>query len=131
MLTNKINGILTCPEFGLDIGILPEAYNKISAIIVYTESLEGLMFSDFRYVWQHNGVGPRFRMWVLDERLRQAEWNDESNILFHVTGMNPSKALTQKAMIDYKSKTIDDRIEREKFSLELTTLFEKNVKRQL
>jgi len=127
LLTNEINGILTCKESGLAHGVVPEAYTKISAVIVYTESLEGLMFSDFRYVWQRNGVGPRFCMWVLDEKLRQAEWDDKSNILLRATGMNPSKCLTQMEMIDYKSKTLDEHIECIKFSMDLKKLIENNV----
>ena len=89
----------------MNIGVVEEAYKKITAVVVYTESLEGLMFSDFRYVWQRCGAGPRFRMWVLDESLRKREWENKSNILLNITGMNPSEGLTQMAMLDYKSKT--------------------------
>lgn len=122
LLTNELNGILTHPKIGESIGITAEAYNKISAVIVYTESLEGLMFSDFRYVWQRNGVGPRFRMWVLDEKLRCA---DESNILLGITGMNPSEGLTQWAMVDYKLKK--DNPETIMFTSELVKIICDNI----
>lgn len=128
LLTNEINGILTHPEYGKEIGVLSEAYNKISAIIVYTESLEGLMFSDFRYVWQQNGAGPRVRMWVVDERLRHAEWADDSNVLFKITGLNPSKELTQMAMLDYKSRTNKEKVDANMFGSELIELILKNAK---
>lgn len=129
LLTNEINGILTHPEYGKKMGVLSEAYDKITAVIVYTESLEGLMFSDFRYVWQQNGAGPRFRMWVIDEKLRHAEWADESDILFKITGMNPSKELTQLAMIDYKIKTSIVKSDVNIFATELTELIQKNAMR--
>jgi len=127
LLTNGINGILTHPEFAASVGVIPDAMEKITAIIVYTESLEGLMFSNFLHVWQHNGVGQRFRMWVIDEKLRNAECKDESNILFYTTGMNPCKALTQFAMVDFKTKTYTEKIEAGVLSTELIELIRKNV----
>lgn len=129
LLTNEINGILTHPEMGKSIGIVEEAYSKISAIVVYTESLEGLMFSDFSYVWQRSGAGPKFRMWVLDRKLRKMEWEDESNVLFYITGMNPSEQLTQRLMLDYKSKTLEEMTEGARFSIELAKLINKNVQK--
>lgn len=129
LLTNEINGILTHPEFAISMGISLDAFEKISAIIVYTESLEGLMFSDFRHVWQRNGAGPRFRMWVIDEKLRNAEWEDKSNVLFYITGMNPSKEMTQMAMIDCQSKTNEEKNETDLFCLELVKMIQTNAKR--
>lgn len=126
LLTNEINGVLTHPEFAADIGIVPEAFEKITAVIVYTESLEGLMFSDFRHVWQRNGAGPRFHMWVIDEKLRNAEWMDESNILFYITGMNPSKELTQMVMLDCKTER---NVETTMLGVDLMKLIQKNAKR--
>lgn len=129
LLTNETNGVLTHPEFAKSIGILPDALKKITAVIVYTESLEGLMFSDFRYVWQRNGAGPRFRIWVINEKLRNAEWEDKSNVLFLVTGMNPSKETPQKLMIDCKSVTRKEKVESAALSSELCKLIEKNSMR--
>ncbi len=129
LLTNEINGALIHPEYAESIGILPDALQKITAIIVYTESLEGLMFSNFTHVWQCNGAGPKFRMWVIDDKLRNAEWTDKSNVLFRITGMNPSQGLTQMAMIDGKSKTAEAKVETEILSFELTRLIKKNAKR--
>ena len=103
-------------------GVLAEAFEKITAVIVYTESIEGLMFSDFRHVWQRTGVGPRFRMWVLDEKLRDAEWNDKSNVLFSITGMNPDKISNQRLMIDCKSKTFEEMCSEAKMVFELSEL---------
>ena len=101
LLTNEVNGILTHPEIGI---ILPfkepicsEAYEKITAVIVYTSSLEQLMFSDFRYSWQGSAeVGPRFRMFVLDKELREKELANESDILFKITGMKPDMPKPRK-----------------------------------
>lgn len=95
LLTNDKNGILTHPEIGtnlpFDSPICNEAYEKITAVIVYTSSLDQLMFSDFRYSWQGSpNVGPRFRMFVLDKQLRKRELANKSNILSKITGMRPS-----------------------------------------
>lgn len=128
LMTNEINGILIHPELAIEIGISPEAFKKITAIIVYTESLEGLMFGDLRYFWQRCGAGPRFRMWVLDEKLRKAEREDRSNILFYSTGMNPSDGLTQMAMADFKSANNEERAEAERLGKELVTIIGENMK---
>ena len=111
LLTNSINGILTRPNVAQSLGVSLDIFNKITAIVVYTEALEGLMFSDFRNVWQNNGRGQRFRMWVLDDKLRKAEITRESDILFHITGMKPTDELTQMAMLDCKSKTESEILE--------------------
>lgn len=108
LLTNEENGILQYPSIAAELGIDETAFQKISAIIVYTESLDGVMLSDFSFVWQRNGAGPRFRMWVLNETLRNAELNDESDFVFTATMMKPSQPLTQYAMVDFKSNETDD-----------------------
>lgn len=105
LLTNTLNGILTHPEIAKEYEIFPEHLQKITAVIVYTESLEGLVFSDLRYIWQRNGAGPRFRMWVLDEKLRNAELRGTSRRLFNVTHMNPDNPSNQLFMADFKTKT--------------------------
>jgi len=127
LLTNKLNGVLTHPEFAVSIGVLPDAFEKITAVIVYTESLEGLMFSDFRYVWQRKHAGAKFRMWVVNEKLRNAEWKNESNVLFRITGMNPDKELTQMVMVDCKPKIHEEKAETAIFVMELVELISKNV----
>lgn len=128
LLTNELNGILTHSEAAESIGITKDHFDKITAIIVYTESLEGLMFSDFRYVWQRYGVGPRFRMWVINDELRNAEQNNESDILFHITHMNPDNPLTQMAMMDYKIKTESERCMAHKVGEDLVQLIRQNAK---
>lgn len=127
LLTNENNGILINTKYADEIGITKDAYDKISAIVVYTESLEGIAFGDFRYVWQENGAGKRFRMWILDDKLRQAEENGSSNIMFRVTGMRPSKPLTQYVMLDYKSKNITEKAEGAYFGLQLYNLIKDNA----
>ena len=125
LLTNAINGILTHPNAAQSIGVSPDVFKKITAVIIYTEALEGLMFLDFRNAWQMNGRGQRFRMWVLDEKLRHAETTRESDTLFYVTGMKPNDELTQMAMLDCKSKTDSDRVNSSLIGLELVDLVEK------
>ena len=129
LLTNEINGVLTHSEAAKSIDIDSDALEKISAIIVYTESLEGLMFGDFRYVWQNNGAGNRFRMWIIDNELRQLEEKGLSNILFYITGMRPCKCLNQHVMIDYKSKNYTEAAEGAYHSLQLSNLIKTHIKK--
>lgn len=92
ILTNQDNGIMVHPSFGQQLPfkqpILKEAYEKISAIIVYTSSLEQLMFNDFSYVWQgtDEAIGKRFRVLLLDK-------NISPQTLFSCIQMNPSDPL--------------------------------------
>lgn len=80
LLANDINGILTHKEFGLKLGVKEEFYDKTTAVIVYTESLQGMIFGDFRYVWNRGLTGqPHFGIIAL---------HDDGDI-FGVTGMNP------------------------------------------
>lgn len=94
---------------------------------MYTEALEGLMFSDYRNVWQQNGKGPRFRMWILNNALREAEKSGNSDKLFNITGMKPSEALTQMVMLDYKSQTDSDLAEAGMIGVELVNLIGQNA----
>lgn len=128
LLTNELNGILTHPEAAESIGISLDWLKKITAVIVYTESLEGLMFSDFRYVWQRHGAGPRFRMWVLNDELRAAEQNSKSGMLFRITGMKPDDALTRLALMDYKIKTDVERRAAHKVAVDLEQVIMQNAK---
>lgn len=79
LLANRDNGLLVNRGIGKEFGISDEVYNKITAIIVYTESLNGLMFSDFRYIWTRSPEGnPHFAIIGMH--------NTQS--LFETTGMN-------------------------------------------
>ena len=105
---NERNVILTNPNIGKNIGVKDDVYNKITAVIVYTESLDGLMFSDFKFVWQRHGAGPRFRMWVLNDKLREDECSDKSNILFKITGMNPDIPINSNVLLYYNNEEKED-----------------------
>ena len=109
LLTNDMNGILTHPEIGktlpLNSPVCNEAYDKITAIIVYTSSLNQLMYSDFRHSWMRSHVGPRFRMFVLDKNLREKELNDDSSLLFMMTRMKPSLPESNRLLYTYNSAT--------------------------
>ena len=127
LLTNTINGILTHPDAAQSIGVSPDVFTKISAVIVYTEALEGLMFLDFRFVWQTHRCGPRFRMWILDDDLRTAEMEHESNDLFEITGMQPDNELTQMVMVDFKSKTETEEVINAKLGCDLVHLIKQHT----
>lgn len=51
ILYNDLTGFINHKEIGLKFGIKEEAYTNISAIIVYTSSLNNLITQDFRYLW--------------------------------------------------------------------------------
>lgn len=108
LLSNQYNGLLNYPNIAKELDVQPDAFNKISAIIVYTDSLEGVMFTDFRHVWQSNGAGPRFRMYTLDRNIVQNVCNDTREFVFQLTGMNPCDQENCKALIAPKSATEKD-----------------------
>ena len=80
LLANSENGILVNQKIGKEVGINDEVYDKITAVIVYTESLNGLMFGDFRYIWTRTTSGePYFAAVGLHNKeklLRITEMND-------------------------------------------------------
>lgn len=55
------------------------------------------MQSDFSYVWQRNGAGSRFRMWVNENIVKDKE------TLTLITSMNPSPYSELNVMMDMKS----------------------------
>lgn len=86
LLAHPVNGILTHKEMGLRLGVNEEVYDKITAVIVYTESVSGLMFGDLRWIWTRGSDGmPRFGIIGIHNCEALAE----------MTGMNPfGKQLT-------------------------------------
>ena len=109
LLSNSYNGLINHPNIAQLMKIVPDAFQKISAIIVYTESLEGIMFTDFSHVWQRNGQGPRFRMYTLDSNLKQNIFETPREFVFEWTGMNLCEPETRLALMDPKIKTAEDR----------------------
>lgn len=107
LLTNPINGILTNPVYADNVGVKKAFFDKISAVIVYTESLEGLMFQSFQHVWQSNISGPRFRMWINNHIYNDQINNAFRSDLFDITGMNQSQGLEQYYMCDLKGEKHD------------------------
>lgn len=94
LLTNELNGILTNRDIGMNLPfkepLHPDVYNKITAVVVYSSSLDQLMFSDFRDAWKTSKeAGCRFRMYVLDKKLEERELSKELTPLFEITGMRP------------------------------------------
>lgn len=82
LLYNNYNGILKNKEAALSLGINEEALEKITAIIIYQDSFESIIFNDFRDVWK----GYKFRM--LPNYLMESELVDIKKI-FNTTRMNP------------------------------------------
>lgn len=75
LLVNPVNGIIRNKEIGMKMGISEEAYEKISAIIVYSDSLNGLAFLDLRHIW----IKQKFRMIAINPNIEYKRF----------TGMNP------------------------------------------
>lgn len=136
LLTNEFNGLLNHPEIGTKLPlrepICSDAYKKITAVIVYTSSLEQLMFSNFLYAWQASDkVGPRFRMFMLDKALCEKQQTNPTNILLEITGMNPNipKPKEWRVLFDfnwseqtsYEEKAVD-----EKFGIDAFHIVNKN-----
>lgn len=65
LLSNSVNGILNHREIGAAVGVKEEVYDKITALVVYTESLNGLMFNEFKYVWTGGKHLHHFRCYAL------------------------------------------------------------------
>ena len=86
LLFHPVNGIINHKDIGINMNVNKDVYEKITAIIVYTESLSGLMFGDFRWVWTHGPEGmPHFGIVGIHN----------PDALFETTGMKPSaKQLT-------------------------------------
>ena len=82
LLYNNLNGILKNKDFALRLGIEEEALEKITAIIIYQDSFDSLLFGDFRDVWN----GYKFRL--LPNQLIDSTLIDKE-LLFKITGMNP------------------------------------------
>lgn len=84
LLYNNLNGLLKNKEEALKIGIDEDALRKISAVIVYQDSFDSLIFGDFRYMWN----GYNFRM--LPNMLMDRELCDIDKIRNSLQ-MNPPK----------------------------------------
>lgn len=72
ILANNVNGLLNHKEIATALPfktkITDETYKKISAVVVYTSSLDEMMFGDFRHVWiTHPYINHHFRLFILDE----------------------------------------------------------------
>lgn len=82
LLYNNLNGILKNKDWWQIQGINKEALEKISAIVVYQDTFNSLLFGDFRYQWQYY----TFRMlpnMCMDPKLLDV------NILKEALRMNP------------------------------------------
>ena len=96
LLAHPINGILFHKDIGLSLGVNEEVYEKITAVIVYTESASGLMFGDFRWVWTQGSDGmPHFGIIGMH--------NLED--LFEITGMNPFGKMITPTTLSFAKDT--------------------------
>ncbi len=121
LLTNPINGVLTHPDIARKLGIVNDVFKKITAVVVYTQPLDAIVFSDFRYIWTRGNAGPKFRMWVLNEEIKNTP-----NLLFRITGMNPSPELLQYAMVSGSNLTEGSEVKRSMYIKHLSSLIEQH-----
>lgn len=131
LLTNQYNGLLTQPEIATTLPfknpVSADAYKKITAVIVYTSSIDQLMFCDFGHVWGRTGRGCKFRMFVIDEKIRNSELSNKSDLLFQLTGMNPDQPETLAALFACASHTSNEKMANTKLSNDISDLIIKNV----
>lgn len=109
---NPINGLMTHEHFAQEIGISEDAFKKISAIIVYTEALDGLMFSDFKDVWIRHGGLTCFRM-IVNPNEKNIFTDDiykrRLETLGQVTAMYPSIDPMEYVLFSYHARENIDR----------------------
>lgn len=95
LLAHPINGILEHKDIGLSIGVHEEVYEKITAVIVYTELVSSLMFGDFRQIFLSRMSDGGRRYGIIGMH--------NCNNLYEITGMNPY-ALQPTPIIVYLAK---------------------------
>ncbi|HCC07652.1 MAG TPA: hypothetical protein DEP72_05785 [Clostridiales bacterium] len=99
LLYNEFNGLLKYKELGIKMGILEDAYEKISGIIVYTSSLNTLVFQEFRYLWSTRC----FSIMPLE--------CDETQLI-KTTSMDYKKnVITPNLLCEVRGNTIDEKTE--------------------
>lgn len=115
ILANPINGILTHKNIGIKMGVHENVYDKISAVIVYTDSLNGLAFQDFRYLWA-------LRNFAI------IPVNGSDIKLLRVTDMdykrNPEPP---RLMADFKSKSLYEQVEDAVHSVQILRIIEEHI----
>ena len=85
------------------------------------------MFCNFSHVWGRNGYGSKFRMFVLDEKIRDSELSNKSNLLFQLTGMNPDQPETLPGLFACASHTSIEKIANTKLSNDISEVIIKNA----
>lgn len=98
LLYNDINGLLKHKEIGIRMGVNKKAFEKLTAIVVYTSSLNTMVFQDLRYLWSTRRfvILPNLH---LDSSLRNNE------LLLKVTNMDYKKnTRIPHVMCDFKSQ---------------------------
>lgn len=122
LLSNELNGIITNPSIGKNLNfrepICDDAYKKITAIIVYTSSLDQLMFSDFLHCWISTSPKGRhhFRMLLLDK-------NVDKGLLRDYTVMNPDEPIPHEFRI--LANVNSSNAEQQKLLLDILKIVEK------
>ncbi len=74
--------------------------SKISAIIVYCESMNELMFSNFDYVWQYGEIGSRFRCLINNQ--------SKKTKIGKITQMYEDKGIIQYSMFSLSPKLFQE-----------------------
>jgi hypothetical protein len=115
ILNNTKNGLLNHKDLGIKMGICEEAYDKISAVIVYTSSLNTIIFQDFRYLWstRHFAIIPM----IVDTKF-----------LLQITDMDYRKNRNMpKIMCDFNSITVDEHVDEAMKCLEINKIIDSNL----
>lgn len=96
LLHNDLNGLINHKKIGFQFGIEETAYEKISAIVVYTSSMNNLIFQDLRYLWATRNFAI-------------IPMNVDEKLLLQVTGMDyKMNCTTPYILADFKSRNIEE-----------------------
>lgn len=85
------------------------------------------MFCDFRHVWQDDATGCKFRMFILDEKLKMPEYLQKLNLFSQLTGMNPDKPQTLACLFACNSNNKTERRANKKFANDVRKKIIKNA----
>lgn len=99
ILFNEFTGLLNHKEIGVRFGAKEEVYENISAVIVYTSSLNNLITQDFRYLWSTRNFS------IIPIKA-------DEQLILRATSMDYMQNVVPPLILaDFKSVNIDDSVE--------------------
>lgn len=106
LLLNEKNGIFLYKDIAIRMGIKEEAFEKITAIIIYQDSLNSLLFQDFRYLWSTKCFAMLPNTNLPNNLL-------DIDLLLQITGMNPEDKENHhfpELMFDFEKDELESKV---------------------